>query len=209
MYLKLCGFTREVDVQAACQMDIDALGFITFPKSQRYVDFTQLAKLTKHIPEHVDRVAVTVNMPYAHIEQIIKCTRVNTLQLHGDETISTIQRLRAHNPEVQIFKALHANDELMHQIEHVAPYVDKIIVDTPTSMFGGSGQTFDWHKLKQLSDTPVVVAGGVNYENIHHLLTSYPFIEGVDIASGIESDKGIKDTQKMTQIVETVKGVLK
>ncbi|MCO4332297.1 phosphoribosylanthranilate isomerase [Staphylococcus hyicus] len=209
MYLKLCGFTREVDVQAACQMDIDALGFVTFPKSQRYVDFTQLAKLTKHIPEHVDRVAVTVNMPYAHIEQIIKCTRVNTLQLHGDETIYTIQRLRAHNPEVQIFKALHANDELMHQIEHVAPYVDKIIVDTPTSMFGGSGQPFDWHKLKQLSDTPVVVAGGVNYENIHHLLTSYPFIEGVDIASGIESDKGIKDTQKMMQIVETVKGVLK
>lgn len=196
-------------MQAACQMDIDALGFVTFPKSQRYVDFTQLAKLTKHIPEHVDRVAVTVNMPYAHIEQIIKCTRVNTLQLHGDETISTIQKLRAHNPEVQIFKALHANDELMHQIELVAPYVDKIIVDTPTSMFGGSGQTFDWHKLKQLSNTPVVVAGGVNNANIHHLLTSYPFIEGVDIASGIESDKGIKDTQKMTQIVETVKGVLK
>ncbi|MCO4345051.1 phosphoribosylanthranilate isomerase [Staphylococcus agnetis] len=209
MYLKLCGFTREVDVQAACQLNIDALGFITFPKSQRYVDFTQLAKLTKHIPEHIDRVAVTVNMPHAHIEQIIKCTRVNTLQLHGDETISTIQKLRDHNPELQIFKALHANDELMYQIEHIEPYVDKIIVDTPTSMFGGSGQTFDWHKLKQLSNTPVVVAGGVNYENIHQLLTSYTFIEGVDIASGIESDKGIKDTQKMTQIVETVKGVLK
>ncbi|PTJ88528.1 phosphoribosylanthranilate isomerase [Staphylococcus hyicus] len=207
MYLKLCGFTRCEDVKDACQLNIDALGFITFPKSKRYVDLESLAQLSERIPSQIDRVAVTVNMPYEQIKHMILTTQVNTIQLHGDEPLSLIHTLKAKHPHIKLFKALPANEQLTLQIARFAPHVDKILVDTPSPMYGGTGQMFDWHILQNVTTTPLIVAGGLNISNLPRLFATHASIDGVDVASAIEKEKGIKDKQKMTQIVDIVKGV--
>ena len=85
MYLKYCGFTRIQDVREASELNINAIGFILYPKSARYVDLNHLSRLTEQVPNHIDRVAVTVNMPLSTVEQVLRKTTINTLQLHGEE----------------------------------------------------------------------------------------------------------------------------
>lgn len=206
MYLKYCGFTRIQDVREASELNINAIGFILYPKSARYVDLNHLSRLTEQVPNHIDRVAVTVNMPLSMVEQVLRKTTINTLQLHGEEPPEFVKKIRRRYPNVQLIKALPATHELEQNINHYAPVVDKIIVDTPTEVYGGSGESFDWRHLTELSTIPVIVAGGLNLQNVTSLMDNFPHIAGLDVASGIEHDKGIKDLTKMTQIAMRVKG---
>ncbi|MCD8903855.1 phosphoribosylanthranilate isomerase [Staphylococcus chromogenes] len=206
MYLKYCGFTRIQDVREAGALNINAIGFILYPKSARYVDLNHLSRLTEQVPDHIDRVAVTVNMPLSMVEQVLQKTTINTLQLHGEEPPEFVRKLKRRYPDVQLIKALPATHELEQNINHYAPVVDKIIVDTPTEVYGGSGESFDWRHLTELSAIPVIVAGGLNLQNVTSLIDNFPHIAGLDVASGIEHDKGIKDLTKMTQIAMRVKG---
>ncbi|WP_432370869.1 phosphoribosylanthranilate isomerase [Staphylococcus chromogenes] len=206
MYLKYCGFTRIQDVREAGALNINAIGFILYPKSARYVDLDHLPILTEQVPDHIDRVAVTVNMPLSMVEQVLQKTTINTLQLHGEEPPEFVRKIRKCYPDVQLIKALPATHELEQNIKNYRPVVDKIIVDTPTEVYGGSGESFDWRHLTELSAIPVIVAGGLNLQNVTSLIDNFPHIAGLDAASGIEYDKGIKDLTKMTQIAMRVKG---
>ena len=206
MYLKYCGFTRIQDVREASELDINAIGFILYPKSARYVDSNHLSRLSEQVPDHIDRVAVTVNMPLSMVEQVLRKTTINTLQLHGEEPPEVVKKIRNRYPNVKLIKALPATHELEKNINHYTPVVDKIIVDTPTEVYGGSGESFDWRHLTELSTIPVIVAGGLNLQNVKALMDNFPHIAGLDVASGIEHDKGIKDLTKMTQIAMRVKG---
>lgn len=206
MYLKYCGFTRMQDVREASALNIDAIGFILYPQSARYVDLDHLPILTEQVPDHIDRVAVTVNMPLSMMEQVLRKTTINTLQLHGEEPPEFVRKLKRRYPDVQLIKALPATHELEQKINHYAPVVDKIILDTPTEVYGGSGESFDWRHLTELSTIPVIVAGGLNLQNVTSLIDNFPHIAGLDVASGIEHEKGIKDLTKMTQIAMRVKG---
>lgn len=206
MYLKYCGFTRMQDVSAASALNINAIGFILYPKSARYVDLAHLPILTEQVPDYIDRVAVTVNMPLSMMVQVLRKTSINTLQLHGEEPPEFIRKIRRCYPDVQLIKALPATHELEQKINDYAPVVDKIIIDTPTEAYGGSGESFDWRYLTELSTIPVIVAGGLNLQNVTSLIDNFPHIAGLDVASGIEHDKGIKDLTKMTQIAMRVKG---
>ena len=206
MYLKYCGFTRIQDVREASELNINAIGFILYPKSARYVDLNHLSRLTEQVPDHIDRVAVTVNMPLSMVEQVLRKTTINTLQLHGEEPPEFVRKIRKRYPDVQLIKALPAIHELEQNINHYAPVVDKIIVDTPTQVYGGSGESFDWRHLTELSIIPVIVAGGLNLQNVTSLMHNFPHIAGLDVASGIEHEKGIKDLTEMTQIAMRVKG---
>ncbi|MCE4966156.1 phosphoribosylanthranilate isomerase [Staphylococcus chromogenes] len=206
MYLKYCGFTRMQDVREASALNIDAIGFILYPQSARYVDLDHLPTLTEQVPDHIDRVAVTVNMPLSTVEQVLRKTTINTLQLHGEEPLEVVKKIRRCYPDVQLIKALSATHELEQNIKNYRPVVDKIIVDTPTEAYGGSGESFDWRHLTELSTIPVIVAGGLNLQNVTSLIDNFPHIAGLDVASGIEHEKGIKDLSKMTQIAMRVKG---
>lgn len=207
MYLKYCGFTQIQDVIEASELNINAIGFILYPKSARYVDLERLQQLSERVPKHLDRVAVTVNMPLCTIEQLLRTTSINTLQLHGQESLNMLREMRMRYPDIQLIKAIPATKEMKVNVETYAPFVDKVIVDTPSEVYGGSGETFDWQSLIQLSEIPVIVAGGLNLQNIKDLIKNFPHIAGLDIASGIEQAKGIKDRTKMTQIATCVKGV--
>ncbi|WP_279017348.1 phosphoribosylanthranilate isomerase [Staphylococcus schleiferi] len=209
MYLKYCGFTRRQDIEAAIQCDVSAIGFITYPKSARYVNLETLHRLSKQVPDDIDRVAVAVNASMQTLQNIVEQTNINTLQFHGDESVETLRTFKKRYPQIQVFKALPADDMLRSHMMLYRDAVDKFLIDTPSQQFGGTGEVFDWSYLNDLSEAKYLIAGGLNTQNVAQLLKTHTHIDGIDIASGIEIDKGIKDPIKMKQMCAIVKGAIR
>lgn len=189
MKLKFCGFTSIKDVTAASQLPIDAIGFIHYEKSKRHQTITQIKKLASAVPNHID----------------LSNTSINTIQLHGTESIDFIQEIKKKYSSIKITKALAADENIIQNINKYKGFVDLFIIDTPSVSYGGTGQTYDWTILKHIKDIPYLIAGGINSENIQTVNQLKLSHQGYDLASGIEVN-GRKDIEKMTAIVNIVKG---
>ena len=173
MKLKFCGFTSIKDVTAASQLPVDAIGFIHYEKSKRHQTITQIKKLASAVPNHIDKVCVVVNPDLTTIEHVLSNTPINTIQLHGRESIDFIQEIKKKYSSIKITKALAADE--------------------------------NWTILKHIKDIPYLIAGGINSENIQTVNQLKLSHQGYDLASGIEVN-GRKDIEKMTAIVNIVKG---
>lgn len=208
MKLKFCGFKTVDDVEKAKNLNIDAIGFIHYPKSKRFVDVQTINQFTKCLPDDKEKVVIVVNPSKTTIFDLITHTGITTIQLHGDETLATINYIKQIAPQLKIIKALPAKDlaTLQQSIIHYQQSVDLFIIDTPSEDFGGTGKVYDWSILKSLSDIEFLIAGGINLENIKKIEQLNLNHVGYDIASGIETD-GVKDSEKMYEIIEYVKGV--
>lgn len=205
MKLKFCGFTSIKDVTAASQLPIDAIGFIHYEKSKRHQTITQIKKLASAVPNHIDKVCVMVNPDLTTIEHVLSNTSINTIQLHGTESIDFIQEIKKKYSSIKITKALAADENIIQNINKYKGFVDLFIIDTPSVSYGGTGQTYDWTILKHIKDIPYLIAGGINSENIQTVNQLKLSHQGYDLASGIEVN-GRKDIEKMTAIVNIVKG---
>lgn len=208
MKLKFCGFKTLDDVEKAKNLNIDAIGFIHYPKSKRFVDVQTINQFTKCLPDDKEKVVIVVNPSKTTISDLITHTGITTIQLHGDETLATINYIKQIAPQLKIIKALPAKDlaTLQQSIIHYQQSVDLFIIDTPSEDFGGTGKVYDWSILKSLTDIEFLIAGGINLENIKKIEQLNLNHVGYDIASGIETD-GVKDSEKMYEIIEYVKGV--
>ena len=208
MKLKFCGFKTLDDVEKAKNLNVDAIGFIHYPKSKRFVDVQTINQFTQLIPDDKEKVVIVVNPSKNTISDLITHTGITTIQLHGDETLATINYIKQIAPQLKIIKALPAKDlaTLQQSIIHYQQSVDLFIIDTPSEDFGGTGKVYDWSILKSLSDIEFLIAGGINLENIKKIEQLNLNHVGYDIASGIETD-GVKDSEKMYEIIEYVKGV--
>lgn len=208
MKLKFCGFKTLDDVEKAKNLNIDAIGFIHYPKSKRFVDVQTINQFTQLIPDDKEKVVIVVNPSKTTIFDLITHTGITTIQLHGDETLATINYIKQIAPQLKIIKALPAKDlaTLQQSIIHYQQSVDLFIIDTPSEDFGGTGKVYDWSILKSLTDIEFLIAGGINLENIKKIEQLNLNHVGYDIASGIETD-GVKDSEKMYEIIEYVKGV--
>ncbi|MCD8916955.1 phosphoribosylanthranilate isomerase [Staphylococcus gallinarum] len=208
MKLKFCGFKTLDDVEKAKNLNIDAIGFIHYPKSKRFVDVQTINQFTQLIPDDKEKVVIVVNPSKTTISDLITHTGITTIQLHGDETLATINYIKQIAPQLKIIKALPAKDlaTLQQSVIHYQQSVDLFIIDTPSEDFGGTGKVYDWSILKSLSDIEFLIAGGINLENIKKIEQLNLNHMGYDIASGIETD-GVKDSEKMYEIIEYVKGV--
>lgn len=204
MKLKFCGFTSIKDVTAASQLPIDAIGFIHYEKSKRHQTITQIKKLASAVPEHIDKVCVVVNPDLTTIEHVLSNTPINTIQLHGTESIDFIQEIKKKYSSIKITKALAADENIIQNINKYKGFVDLFIIDTPSVSYGGTGQTYDWTILKHIKDIPYLIAGGINSENIQTVNQLKLSHQGYDLASGIEVN-GRKDIEKMTAIIELKK----
>lgn len=209
MKLKFCGFRQLSDVKKAKDLDIDAMGFIHFPKSKRFVDIQTIRQFTDVIPDDKEKVVILVNPDYDVIDSLIEETGITSMQLHGEEPLSTISYIRQKSKDIKIIKALPAKDSesLLTAIEYYKHVVDQFIIDTPSQNYGGTGKVYDWEILKDVNDIDYLIAGGINYENIQKIEKLSLQHSGYDIASGIETnnDKD-KDKCKMQSIIELVKG---
>ncbi|MGW7925514.1 phosphoribosylanthranilate isomerase [Staphylococcus xylosus] len=207
MKLKFCGFRQLSDVKKAKDLDIDAMGFIHFPKSKRFVDIQTIRQFTDVIPDDKEKVVILVNPDYDVIDSLIEETGITSIQLHGEEPLATISYIRQKSKDIKIIKALPAKDSesLLTAIEYYKHVVDQFIIDTPSQNYGGTGKVYNWEILEVVNDIDYLIAGGINYENIQKIEKLSLQHSGYDIASGIETNND-KDKCKMQSIIELVKG---
>ncbi len=202
--VKICGITRVQDALVAKEAGADAIGLVFYPPSSRYVADPGLAKeIAQAVGPFVNVVALFVNEEQAQIEQVLKQVPVNLIQFHGDEACRFCE-----NFAVPYIKALRVKDadSLSHGLESF-PSAAGILLDTYIKgVPGGTGEAFNWQLVPHNTAQPLVVAGGLNPQNVAEALTQTQAY-GVDVSGGVESAPGIKDAEKVKKFIENARSV--
>lgn len=208
--IKICGLTRKEDVQAAVAAGADALGFVFYEASPRYVSAEQAALLLQEVPPFVTTVGLLVNADEHLLKQILAVVPVQLLQFHGDETAQQCAALAAavQRPFMRAFrvKVSTTADDLLEceaRYRAASPLFRGLLLDTYVDSFGGSGKVFDWSLIPKELAPRVVLSGGLSVQNATDAVRQVrPF--AVDISSGVEIAKGIKDAAKIRAFIAAV-----
>ena len=198
--IKICGLTREADVAAAVEAGADALGFVLYPKSPRYLGLAKAAALARSLPPFVTPVCLFVNASATDIEAACAAIPHALLQFHGDEPPAECDA--ADRPYLRAVRMTPQLDLL--DCVHRYPNALALLLDAAVDGYGGGGKVFDWSLIPQDLPARVVLSGGLNPANvIDGVLRARPF--AVDVSSGVESAKGIKDAALMHRFCEAVR----
>ncbi|MDR5708747.1 MAG: phosphoribosylanthranilate isomerase [Armatimonadota bacterium] len=198
--VKICGIRTVEEARAAAEAGADAVGFVFWPRSRRYVEPEMAARIAQALPPFLVRVGVFVNEPPERVEEIAACVGLDAVQLHGDEPPEVCARLRR-----RVIKAIRIRDG--RSLEAAADYpVSALLLDTYVpETYGGTGRTFDWSLVEAVRhlDRPLLLSGGLNPENVAEAIRRVrPY--GVDASSGVETD-GRKDPEKICAFVAAVR----
>ncbi len=205
MKIKICGITNRDDAMDAVNLGVDAIGFIFYEQSPRYISPDIVEEISLFLPPFVLLVGVFVNHDKPYIDAVVHRCRLDLIQLHGDEPPEFCRTMRRR--VIKAFKISDCND-----VDQIAAYqssVSAVLLDTKVSgMEGGTGKVFDWGlaiKAKEF-DIPLILAGGINSNNINKavkLVNPY----AVDLSSSVEDIPGKKDYNKMQDIVVAARSV--
>lgn len=198
--LKVCGFTRAKDAYQAAMLGVDAIGLVFYPPSPRHVSIEQAKSIVQALPAFVTVVGLFVDEQEEMIRDVLSQVPVDCLQFHGDETA---EQCRVYN--MPYMKAVRMKQDC--NVYAVAEQYDDataILLDAyHPDKKGGSGQVFNWELIPNDFPKPIVLAGGLQVENIKQAVqTVKPY--AVDVSSGVESAKGIKDAVKMAALVHEI-----
>ena len=204
--IKMCGTTRIEDALAAVSLGVDALGFIFVEKSPRNISPAVAESIISSLPSFVGRVGVFVDSGMDEIKLIVERCGLTQLQLHGNESVSFCSQLRRWNKSLSICKAFRvgAGSPSVDTASY-GPAIDSILLDTYIKgIKGGTGDCFDWGLIDTLDiERPLILAGGLAPATISEALVKVsPF--AVDINSGVEDAPGIKNHQKLSELVALV-----
>lgn len=205
--VKFCGITSVEDAEKAVLAGPDALGFVFFKKSPRYVAPKNIETIVKNLPSLVDAVGVFVNEELGYIKECVDRCGLNAVQLHGDEDVRYCLDFKGLKMEnVRLIKAIRVKDkESFSSIEEYP--ADAFLLDTyKSSFYGGTGQGFDRSLavFAQEYGRPIIISGGLNPDNVHDMIKEIrPY--GVDVSSGIESSPGKKSVELMEKFIKEVR----
>ncbi len=197
--IKICGLTREADVDAAVDAGADAVGFVFYPRSPRFVDVPRAAELARRLPPFITPVGLFVNATADDISRAVEAVPNLVLQFHGDESPEACRA--AARPYLRAVRMAAGVDLL----DFVACYPDAraLLLDAHVEGYGGGGKVFDWSLIPRNVRSPVVLSGGLHAGNvIDGVLQVRPW--AVDVSSGVESAKGIKDAAAIHRFCEAV-----
>lgn len=206
MKVKMCGMQRMEDIAYANEVRPDAIGYIFFKKSKRYVTGKQAKSLDQNLNQTIQSVGVFVNETIKNVVEIAKEVPLDVIQLHGDEDLDYIKNLKT-KIEIPIWKAVRVKETKDIKEAEQLP-VDRLLLDTFTeekNMYGGTGKVMNYDLIpKEGISKPFFIAGGLHKKNIKEITEKvHPY--GIDISSGIETD-GYKDLTKMKEIMEITGG---
>ncbi|GEK48471.1 N-(5'-phosphoribosyl)anthranilate isomerase [Bisbaumannia pacifica] len=196
--VKICGLTREADVDAAVAAGADALGFVMWPGSKRGIDPERLAALSARVPAFVTRVGLFVDQDPALIGRCAE--HLDLLQLHGQESPEFCASL----PRPWI-KALRMREGLdLHAAAADYTGARALLLDAyKPGVPGGTGETFDWSRIPASLAKPVILAGGLSADNVGQAIAAVqPF--AVDVSGGVEHAPGVKDPAKIAAFLRQV-----
>ena len=201
--IKICGITREEDLAAAVAAGADALGFVFYPPSPRHLTPQRAAQLLARVPAFVTRVGLFVNEPAGAVRAVLAQASLDLLQFHGDE--DAVYCASFDKPWIKAARVKAGFDLLEYASAFAdAPGVCGLLLDAHIEGYGGGGQTFDWSLIPQSLPLPVILSGGLHPGNVAGAVRAVrPW--AVDVSSGVEAARGIKDAQKITEFIAGVR----
>jgi len=197
--IKICGITRPQDAQAAARAGADAIGLVFYPPSPRYLSGERAVEIRDALPPFVQTVALFVNPDAAQVAQVMQRVRPAMLQFHGEETPEFCGQFGV--PFVKACRVRPGVDAL----EYLRPFSRAAawLFDSHVPEYGGVGEAFDLSMLPDVKDRPVILSGGLSRDNVAEAIRRVrPW--GVDVSSGVESAKGIKDAAKIAAFIAEV-----
>ncbi len=198
--VKICGFTRVEDAVCAARLGVDAIGLVFYPPSPRNVDIDQAIKIVNALPAFVSVVALFVDEQESRILEILERVSIDCLQFHGDESPEACRLYGK-----RYMKAVRMQDGI--DISNLAlQYHDAagLLLDAyDPGAKGGTGSRFDWNRIPERCALPIVLAGGLDQSNARQAVQMVrPY--ALDVSSGVEAKKGIKDALKMAAFIGEV-----
>ena len=199
--IKICGLTREVDVDAGVASGADALGFVLYDKSPRHVTLDRARALVRQLPPFVTPVMLLVNASEAFIQEVIDALPQALLQFHGDETAAQCEH--SGHPYIRAARMAAGFDLLNFALRF--RNAQAMLVDAHVDGYGGGGQAFDWSLIPSSGlPLPMILSGGLHCGNVAEGVKMVrPW--AVDVSSGVEVSKGIKDAALMRQFCQAVR----
>ena len=209
--IKICGITRTEDLHAAVAAGADALGFVFYPKSPRHVSAERYAELARALPPFVSAVTLFVNATEDEVRAVAAAGPLGMIQFHGDETPEACAQLAdaVQRPFVRAFRVKPDTTpadllESEAQYRAASPWFSGLLLDTYVDAYGGAGKVFEWSVIPKELAPRVVLSGGLSVHNVTGAVAQVrPF--AVDISSGVEAAKGIKDARKIAAFVAAVR----
>lgn len=199
--VKICGITNLEDAMTASSLGADALGFVFYKKSPRYVAPNVANEILNQLPPFITPVALFVDANEEDVNDVIKSNSRWVIQFHGNETEQDC--LKFNRPYI---KALRVKDEktLLPQLRSY-PTASALLLDAyKEGVPGGTGETFNWNIIPKELNTPIILAGGLTPSNIADAM-KITNIYAVDVSGGVELSKGIKDKTKLEKFILGVK----
>jgi phosphoribosylanthranilate isomerase len=198
--VKICGITRPGDARAAAEAGADAIGLVFYPPSPRYLSLERAAEIRDALPPFVSAVALLVNPDAAQVAQLLGRVRPAMLQFHGEETPQFCAQFGV--PYVKACRVRQGVDLL----EYLRPFRGAAgwLLDSHVEEYGGVGSRFDWSLAPAVHERPIILSGGLTRDNVAEAIRRVrPW--GVDVSSGVESAKGIKDAARIAAFVAEVR----
>lgn len=199
--VKICGITRAEDLHAACDAGADALGFVFYEKSPRHLAISSAAALLRELPPFVQSVGLFVNAAPAFIEEVLEAAPLDLLQFHGDEAPAECARYGL--PYIKAVRVNQDTDLLKCAADFDAArglLLDAFVPGVP----GGTGERFDWGLIPANLPKPVILSGGLTPDNVAEAVQRVrPW--AVDVSSGVEASRGIKDAHKIARFIAKAK----
>jgi phosphoribosylanthranilate isomerase len=208
--IKICGLTRTEDVQAAVAAGADAIGFVFYPKSPRYIAPEAAGSLIRSVPPFITTVGLFVNASPEAVAEVLSMAPVSLLQFHGDETVAECNRIadtvkRPYVRAVRVKPEMSAADLIKCELEFRSSgkWFAGLLLDAFVDGYGGGGKVFDWSVIPKELAPRLVLSGGLNAHNAADAVAAlHPY--AVDVSSGVEQAKGIKDAAKIRTFIEIV-----
>lgn len=198
--IKICGFTRKEDLKAAIEAGVDAIGLVFYPSSPRFVDLPTAAELARMVPPFVTIVGLFVNADPATIRATLAAVPIHLLQFHGDENEDFCRQFD--RPYIKAARVRPGVD--LVQYAGRFPSAQAILLDAFVEGYGGGGKGFDWKLIPPDLGKPLILSGGLDAANVADAIARVR-PAAVDVSSGVEAAKGIKDADKIREFVAAVR----
>ncbi|MDX8385222.1 MAG: phosphoribosylanthranilate isomerase [Gallionella sp.] len=198
--IKICGLTRAEDITATVRGGADAIGLVFYEKSPRHVTLQKAVELAGTVPPFVSIVGLFVNAEPDFVNEILQSVPLDLLQFHGDETPEYCRQFN--KPYIKAIRVKAGVDLLQCSSDFIGAkglLLDAHVEGIP----GGTGATFDWTLIPRKLSLPVILSGGLDTQNLALAIEQVcPY--AVDVSSGVEENKGIKDAKKVAAFINEV-----
>jgi phosphoribosylanthranilate isomerase len=195
--IKICGITNIEDAKSAVDAGADAIGLVFYEKSPRYVAINSAAQIIQNLPPFVNCIGLFVDADESYVRKVLQHVAIDTLQFHGQESEQscTIYN-RPYIKAIRMDEGISLSEQCEKYLSASALLLDTYVKDVP----GGTGLSFDWNMIPKDLSKPIILAGGLDETNVKDAISQVqPY--AVDVSGGVESEKGIKDPNKIKKFI--------